>query len=145
MLQATQKEDFVKHAVIAIAALDMMTFDVDGDADIGDGGQNRNETHHEIALKQYSKALQLMRQTKPLDEDEATRNRLLACLLTTCFENFHGSVPNAVAQAQVGTSLFNYWIDKEEQKGAKIKPRVSPRPDALESDLVSTFARMDLQ
>jgi hypothetical protein len=150
VLQACHKEDFVKHAVIAIAALDMTLQNSNNPLppfrkpEILDQLKGRSEIHHGFALKEYSKALKLMRMATPLDDDESTRNMLLACLLTICFENFHGSIGNAMAQAQIGTKLFNNWINNEARKGAKIKSRISPRPEALETALVCTFARLDL-
>lgn len=150
-MQACHKEDFVKHAVIAIAALDKSIEESATSPPFGIRPQDslktrvQSETHHTAALKEYSKALKLMRCTTPRDEDEGTRNTLLACLLTICFENFYGTERNALTQAHIGATLFSNWIQKEIQKGKKIIPRVSPRPDAIETVLVATFARLDLQ
>lgn len=107
--------------------------------------KDRGAAHHAIALKEYSKALKLMRRAKTSDEDEATRNMLLACLLTICFENLHGSSSNALAQARLGANVFESWLDKEAQKGASIRPGLSPRPGAIENELVCDFTRFDLR
>jgi hypothetical protein len=50
-------------------------------------------THREIALEQYQKALQSLRESIPgIDQGNPVRTTLVSCLILSCFENFLGNV-----------------------------------------------------
>lgn len=49
-------------------------------------------THREIALEQYQKALQSLRESIPgIDQGNPVRTTLVSCLILSCFENFLGN------------------------------------------------------
>ena len=109
MLQLCHREAFIAHAIVAIGALDKtMESGLGTGLDGSPSSQRGSQWHHEFALQQYSKALSLMRNTAAM----GYLNCILSCVLTTCFESFHGNQESALAQAQAGLSLMVEWQDK---------------------------------
>jgi hypothetical protein len=81
--EACEAEPFVRHAVVAIAALSKINTNSGGQA-------NTRALDYEYALKQYSKALRGMRLSIASGKHDM-RNALLACILVFCFESLQGN------------------------------------------------------
>ena len=148
ILQACHKEDFVKHAVVGIAALHMTV----QDSSVGDGSsprvisaslRERSVAHHRLALQQYSKSVKLMSSATQKQDDGSLRNLLLGCILIACFENFHGDHHNAIRQAHIGLTIYRDWLENEAKCGRKCQPGISPRPEILEHSIVCAMARLE--
>jgi hypothetical protein len=91
VLQASEAEESIRHAVISIGALDMNTV-------AGNAGRKAKEMedHHVFALKQYSKAINALRQkAEVLGTKYDLRTALVASLLSICFETYHGNYESA--------------------------------------------------
>lgn len=98
MLQACHQEEFARHAVISIAALHRITQLSHISASEDGTIEQRRVEHHNFALLRYAKALTLVQSIiARLDQDESDeyqlRRALIASLLITCFEFFHGNRP----------------------------------------------------
>jgi hypothetical protein len=154
VLQACETEPSIRHAVIAIGALDMAF-------ESGEIAQNSNRpaspqtdetrgqiaSHHRFALQQYAKAIKQMRDT--LSEPRRDmRNTLIACLLFVCFETFHANNHLALDEAQSGLKMVNGWLPQFVKQGTLHGNHVSgPRSPAsyvIEDELIHAFARLDL-
>lgn len=148
ILQACHNEDFVKHAVVGIAALYMTVEDSSerhGSSSrvISASLRERSVAHHRVALQQYSKSVNLLRSAPQKRDAGCLRNLLLGCILIVCFENFHGDHHNAIRQAHIGLTLYRDWLENEAKRGGKCQPGISPRPEVLEDSIVCAMSRLE--
>jgi len=99
--QAVATEPLIKHAVVAVAALNRSRIDVAK-------GMGKSNPHHQFALLQYGKALKRIRDT--LTEGiKDPRRSLMACMLVFCLECLQGYQSSASNQASVGVALLQRW------------------------------------
>jgi len=98
VLQACESNVSIRHAVIAIGALDPKTWR---------GGAKSPEMkfRRQFAYKQYSMAIGHMRKTISTTSLDL-RTRLISCLLFICFELCHFNRPSAIAQIRAMGSLL---------------------------------------
>jgi hypothetical protein len=124
--QAVETEPLIKHAVVAVAALNKSRID----AAMGIGKSN---PHHQFALLQYGKALKRIRDT--LNEGiKDPRRSLMACMLVFCLECLQGYQSSASNQASVGVALLQRWcIDGKSSSDVKqIEDDICMYPMSLE-------------
>ena len=139
VLQLCHQEEFAMRAVVALAALNRT---MDSKSIRSSQATNR---HHTFALKQYGMALRLIRQNSTAIQDEYhLRNALISCLLTTCFECYHGNQEGALAQANSGIKLLSSF----QERRAATYPHFSGsdlfiNSPVIDSDLLATFARLE--
>jgi hypothetical protein len=100
--------------------------------------------HHEFALKQYSIAISHMRDAA-LDGTRPLRTNLLGCLLTICFETYHGNHDSALLQIKTGLSLLDDWYAENSRMEEQIRGAHSPAPLIIEDELCHSFARLEIQ
>jgi hypothetical protein len=136
VLQASRDEPFARHAIVALAALNMaykaraLKSKPDSPTTFGDPDE-----HHSFALAQYDKALKYMRTTIS-DPCRDLWKALLSCLLVYCFESFQGRKDLAITQAQTGQRLL------QDRMNSRIVSK--ERGCILEIDIISAFVRLDL-
>ncbi|CZR63158.1 uncharacterized protein PAC_13055 [Phialocephala subalpina] len=127
VLQASEAEDSIRHAVISIGALDMTS------AMLRDMESANAQEHHLFALKQYSKAISDMRaMVQRQDEMHDLHTALVASVLIICFETYHGNYSSAAQQIRTGVRLIE---DSKRRKGSA----------GVEEELVRAFDRLDVQ
>jgi len=141
MPQASEKEPFIHHAIVAIGALSKVSKDARDfhcQNICREWGSNFAE-EYTYALSHYDKALKGM--VKAMEAGiQDLRIALLACLLAFCMETLHGHQGPACALAIRGMELFNnQTIDYESSI-----PEKQPRPQPLEDELVHAFADLDI-
>ncbi|KUJ06882.1 uncharacterized protein LY89DRAFT_726283 [Mollisia scopiformis] len=127
VLQASEADDSIRHAVISIGALDMTT------AMMRDLENSNAREHHFFALKLYSKAIRGMREVVLRQKEKHDmQTALVASMLIVCFETYHGNYASAAQQIRTGVRLI------EDQKS---------KNDgwAVEEDLIRVFDRLDVQ
>jgi len=132
VLQASEAEESIRHAVISIGALDMNTV-------AGHAGRKAKEMedHHVFALKQYSKALNALRQkAEVLGTKYDLRTALIASLLIICFETYHGNYESANRQTKAAMRLL-----ESRSKGRS----ASTSECEVEGELARAFDRLDTQ
>jgi hypothetical protein len=149
ILQACESDDSIRHAVIAIGALDMAldTAQVRKKAEWLEPSkvQLQAESQRQFALQSYGKAIKRMRDSLS-EPRQDMRTILIACLLFVAFEAFHGNNNSAVQQAHGGIKLLNGWLPQWVPKGKDesiLKGLRSPAPHMIEDELVQAFARLD--
>ncbi|CAG8949004.1 hypothetical protein HYFRA_00002132 [Hymenoscyphus fraxineus] len=133
MLQASESDLSIRHAVIALGALDKTS-------QLVSKSENEKESlrkHHERALQQYAIALKHMREHA--DKKPDLRIALLHCLVTLCFEAWSGNQIQAMGQIQLGFRLIQAW--KEESGNDTPLAAMSTH----DSDLFRIFGRLDVQ
>ncbi|PMD37601.1 hypothetical protein L207DRAFT_78884 [Hyaloscypha variabilis F] len=116
MPQASEAVPFVRHAIIAVAALSQITGDADHTLMItSDGEEGKRIRHeHQYALAQYEKALK---------------------------ESLQGRQSPACSLATSGVALFHDWIGKAKPG---LTTRASPNENVIENDLVQALAGLDI-
>lgn len=97
-------------------------------------------THREIALEQYQKALQSLRESiGGIVQGHPVRTTLASCLLLACFENFLGNAGFSLQHITWARHLLS----------TSVPPKTNPsitKDDMVEEDIVmSGFYLMDLQ
>jgi hypothetical protein len=134
VLQASEAEESIRHAVISIGALDMSTVS-------GHAGKAKvlkeTDDHHVFALRQYSKAINALRQkVEVLGTEYDLRTALVASLLIICFETYHGNYDSANRQTKMVTRLLDSHSRALRTPTSKIE---------VEEELVRAFDRLDTQ
>jgi hypothetical protein len=131
MLQVSEAEESIRHAIISIGALDMT---VAPSHRIGYPGQaTKGVSQRQLfALEQYSKAIKELRRKVFISEYDL-RTVLIASILIICFETFHQNYESAASQIRTAVKLIEY---KRNDIGSR---------NDVEQDLLCTFDRLDIQ
>jgi hypothetical protein len=130
ILQTSHLIPSIKHALIAIGAL-YKTMEVSCTLSF-DAKKTSLTTaiiHYNFALRQYHKAIQLIKNSLEKGEILSLRTALITSILFTCFESFHGNQNAAIAQFHSGMKLIN-----DRQQNESLFP--SQCNDAIENDLM---------
>lgn len=114
ILQASQQNEAVRHAIIAIGALDI-TMQVSSNSRFDSLGTI--DKHHDFAVMQYSKAITKMRVSISEGRHDL-RTTLLTSLLIMCFECLHGNHESAIAQMKGGIELLGDWLAQQQLHSA---------------------------
>jgi hypothetical protein len=146
--QACEVNPSIRHAVVAIASLDMISGQCGSNSVVPTGdrmNEEQTQKYHRFALQQYSKALQYML-TATTHGSQDVRTALLTCLVIICFEAFYGDLDSALAQLQAGLGLLNKWSDEISSNETKDTAACSRKiePCAIEDELIRTYARLDI-
>ena len=92
ILQACEHEEFARHGVLALSALNKTIETVTAFRYSSSNTELMIRTansHHATALNYYGKSLRLMRErTAGVSDEDHLRNLLISCLLTVCCELF---------------------------------------------------------
>ncbi|KAH8687114.1 hypothetical protein BGZ60DRAFT_392851 [Tricladium varicosporioides] len=145
--QMCHAEPFVKHAVIAIGALSMVSAkDISTRQLVNDTTINGCLTavDYRFALKHYDKALAKMRAAIANRQHDA-RKALLACILVYAFETLHGTTSSAVQHAESGLMLLHRLLKEHSQQQS---PFVVPREWVernVDEDIIIAFSTLDMQ
>jgi hypothetical protein len=149
ILQTCEHEEFAKHGVLALAALNK-TIETSAILQVSSGStENLYQTvnsHHEVALKHYAKSLKLMRhRTADVSDEHHLRNILVSCLLTVCFENYHGNERAALAQAVSGIRLLSQFQEERMSDTTAMPTTSSNSPlSTIDPDLINAFTGLEV-
>jgi hypothetical protein len=129
VLQESEAEESIRHAVISIGALDMTTL-------FGNKAKISKEVEKQnvFALRQYSKAINSLRQ-KVFSTDYDLRTALVASLLIVCFETYYGNYESANRQTKTAVRLM-------ESSSASTS---SKNGGDVDVELLRAFDRLDIQ
>lgn len=144
ILQACEHEEFARHGVLALSALNKTIETVSAGTD-SPGSLEKNyqiaRSHHEAALKHYAKSLRLMRlRTADIHDEYHLRNLLVSCLLTICFENYHGNEELALAQAVSGIKLLAEFQEQRSSNSITTSFGFS----IIDPELINAFMRLEI-
>lgn len=160
VLQATETDPCVRHAVVAIGALDFkMGMEIGVHENIRQTSicgtvleaeamestvrhpvELMEKSRLEFAYREYGKALSSLRHAVAAQKTN-TRTSLIASMLFACFETYHGNIEIATAQVFAGLDMIEQY--SKNSKLLKANNMVSPPP--LESDILESFAIMEIQ
>lgn len=124
--------------MISIGALDMTM--VSGHSSPSSGGKAiaaEAEASHVFALKQYSKAINSLRQ-KVFNPAYDLRTALVASILIVCFEQYHGNYESAHRQTRTAVRLI-------EDSASPDSNSAKTQTQEVEQELLRAFDRLDIQ
>jgi hypothetical protein len=75
--------------------------------------------------------------------EENIKLALISCLLTICFESFHGHHENALCQMSAGLSMMQDWL-KKQHTTKQLSGLRSPNPQVIDNRLFHSFMRLDV-
>ncbi|KAH7357240.1 hypothetical protein BKA65DRAFT_475025 [Rhexocercosporidium sp. MPI-PUGE-AT-0058] len=101
-------------------------------------------THHRAAIKEYSKALGLMREASSQGR-QGLRTTLITTLLIACFEGAHGNYTLADAQIESGLALIESWQRSHTSTIYRSSSFSSPAPDVIDDILIRIFGGLEIQ
>lgn len=144
VLQACENDSAIRHAVVAIGALDLTskrsTSRIQAHQILNDDA----EQDHRFALQQYGLAIKRMRESTS-EKKVDLRTMLIGCILLTCFETFHGNHQSAIAQMQSGLSLLEDWHAQHTPNLDEVLGTSSPSPFVVDDEILQALGRLDLQ
>ena len=128
VLQVSEQEESIRHAVISIGVLDM--------AKVPSPTREKHQTNEALqrnlfALKQYNLAIKALRQKVFTHQD--LRTALVASILIICFETFHRNWETVAAQLKTTIRLIE---SRRRELGSN---------KDVEEDLLCMFNRLDMQ
>ncbi|KAE9381976.1 hypothetical protein N431DRAFT_425527 [Stipitochalara longipes BDJ] len=129
VLQVSERDSSVRHAVIALGALDPQTWK-------SPTKSWKDISRRKFAYHEYSMAIVEMKKAisqKTLD----LRTRLIACIVFVTFEVYHRNTPSAVAQIENMSSLI----------GEKLRDQniYTPTSTAIDNELLESFRDLEIQ
>ncbi|TGO68808.1 hypothetical protein BELL_0806g00010 [Botrytis elliptica] len=117
ILRESHNVTSIRHAVIAIAALNKAIEEAPGPHLKVNVIQDINKKHLEFAVIQHLKAIQALNQYISTSNGPQLRTALMACLLFVCFETIQGSYASSVQQTYGGLKLLrSYYAGKPGSK-----------------------------
>ncbi|KAF7948090.1 uncharacterized protein EAE97_003501 [Botrytis byssoidea] len=158
MLQAGEQERPIRHAMSAIGALDLILHTKEQKPH-SLVTRSTIEEHHIFAIKQYEKAVRLMK-TDIAERGHSLRTALLFCLLIVCFENLYGTQQSATVHIIAGIRLIEAYhhdhtsrsdkspLQKAEESNASTDPvtfgMASPVPSDVEDEIYQAFGLLEI-
>jgi hypothetical protein len=135
ILQASHSSPAIKHSLVAIGALyKSLELSSTLPLDARSTSATPAAVHHTFALRQYSKAIRLIRGSFDEGEKTSLRTTLISCILFSCFESFHGDQNAAVTQIHSGINLLN---DRQHNASSRLKTRCND--DGVENNIIQLF------
>jgi hypothetical protein len=139
-LQACDSQDSIRHAIIALGALDMTSQASQTQVQAARVKYGITALHHyQHAIKEYARALKYAR----MDGEKDFRTALINCLAILSFEGWIGNHEVAVQQIRVGTSLLKEW--KERYRERTVSGFSTPASSDEENVLSHVFTRLSIQ
>jgi hypothetical protein len=147
ILQACERQESIRNAVIAIGALDQTleaaqisqrrpSFDLTST-------KGHVTPHHQFALQQYGKAVRKMR--KDLSGGyQDLRTTVMSCLLFVAFELFHGNHTSALIQASLGLKIIMERMKESRRDTTNPRRRIDNLFNTIDEALIQKFVRLDL-
>jgi Fungal specific transcription factor domain len=149
LLQESHQQDFVRHALVGIAALSKSiktkALTVAYPGTFGTIWKEEAAKQREYALTHFGKSLRGMKAV-PWAGEDYLRKISIAILLVIVFETMYGQPDLAFSHALVGDRLIRRRIDIRDRARVRMSNgQLSPAPRVLDGDIFSAFVRFGLQ
>ena len=143
ILQQSHSEASIRHAVVALGALyktlEETTLSTSGSSSESDYIHATAPAHYEFALRQYEKAIRLLREGISTRGVGSFRTTLMSIILFTCFTSFTGDQEGTIIQIQAGLNLL-------EERRQRTKQFIAlSRDEFIEDELLEIFTRLAVQ
>jgi len=149
LLQESHQQDFVRHALVGIAALSKSiktkALTVAYPGTFGTIWKEEASKQREYALTHFGKALKGMKAV-PWAGEDFLRKISIAILLVIVFETLYGQPDLAFSHAMLGDRIIRRRIDIRDAARIRLSNgQRSPAPRVLDGDIFSAFVRFGLQ
>jgi hypothetical protein len=149
LLQESHQQDFVRHALVGIAALSKSiktkALTVAYPGTFGTIWKEEATKQREYALTHFGKSLRGMKAV-PWAGEDYLKKISIAILLVIVFETMYGQPDLAFSHAMVGDRLIRRRIDIRDRSRERYNNgQLSPAPRVLDGDIFSAFVRFGLQ
>ncbi|KUJ12361.1 uncharacterized protein LY89DRAFT_688096 [Mollisia scopiformis] len=134
ILQTSQAEALIRHAVIALGALINKPT-----------SSSPSLSRRQFAFHQYHLSISLLRSQMLRPQPTHLRTTLLACLLFAIFETYNGYISSATTQIYSGVRLLSDWQSTQIHLTTKISSIKSPRPLVIEDELIHAFSELETE
>ena len=149
VLQASEVEPCVRHAVIAIGALDFrkrglevgLVEPLSRKTSSAAGPETLESNRLEFAYREYGKAISCLK-TAIAEKKIDIRTSLITSLLFVCFEAYHGNSDGAAAQVYAAVEAMEAYSKKRRLVGTKPN---TPVPPPIDSDITEMFSMLEIQ
>ncbi|KAH7412742.1 hypothetical protein BKA64DRAFT_336751 [Cadophora sp. MPI-SDFR-AT-0126] len=149
VLQASEKEPCVRHAVIAIGALDFRKRGFEAglvkpqsrDPTPAAGPEALEANRLEFTYREYGKAIACMK-TAIAEKNISIRSSLITSLLFVCFEAYHGNSDGAAAQVYSAVEAMENY--SKQRRLLSSKPNTL-MPPPIDDDTVEMFSILEIQ
>jgi hypothetical protein len=136
VLQTSETEPAIRHAVTAIGALNFKARAI--------GGDEADRLRCEFAYRQYGLAIAGIRQ-RTAERQADIRTKLLACILFTCFESYHGDSEAAATQTFAGIDMMDEYLESRERaRGESNWPLTMTLPP-IDQDITQALLSLEMQ
>ncbi|KAE9363550.1 hypothetical protein N431DRAFT_550357 [Stipitochalara longipes BDJ] len=133
--QASEAEPCIRHAAIAIGALDFNNWAS------WVRRQDMTNTRRQIAYREYHRAIIALK--KGIAENRIEpKTRILASILFACFESFDGNTDEAASQIVAGTEMVGEYLRTRAMEELSHTPHSCPQ---LEDSIYMLFAVAEVQ
>ena len=132
-----QAEPFIRHAVVAIGALEKIM-----QSQRTAAGVPRMAVDYPFALNQFDKALRGMRAAISNGENDI-RKALIACILVFCFETLMGKPASALSNAESGLMLLYQWMNTNSDQSSSFFLGNSWQEQKIEEVVMDGLAGLD--
>jgi hypothetical protein len=143
LLQESHHEPFVRHALVAIAALNK-SVKASQLANLHPEGSTISISEREYAFKYYGKSLIGM-QRIPQGKNAHLRQLVIAILLVFVFETIQQQPDVAFSHALIGDRLMCHFVETTPHSIPHDEGISSPATHIIESELLMTYCRFDTQ
>ena len=146
MVEGCLKDVAIRHAVVAIAALDFSSECPvkEPSSDISRLKDADVLKHRQFAHRQYGTAIQLMRKSVSTNTIDI-KSILVGCVVIACYEALNGNNDAAIMHIQSGLALMkNYWQGRNVDTTRPFQPRSAASKDIYDM-MEHTFMSLDVQ
>ncbi|KAK0121734.1 hypothetical protein ONS95_010020 [Cadophora gregata] len=149
VLQASEVEPCVRHAVIAIGALDFRKRGLEAglikpitrNYDKVTGPETLETDRLEFAYREYGKAISCMK-TAIANKKISIRTSLITSLLFVCFEAYHGNSDGASAQVYAAVEAMEAY--SKQRRVSRSHPS-TPITPPIDDDIAEMFSLLEIQ
>lgn len=128
VLQAAQEDPCIRHAVVALAALDSKNF---GSIESSDESFSRRR----LAYSEYHRAIAGLRKELAAKNCKIT-TKLISCILFACFEAHHGNNDTVLRQIFAGIRMMGEYASLQKVSRQRLLP--------LNEDLVQVYSILEI-
>ena len=142
ILQVSQVEPSVRHAVIALGSL-FQRFDVNASKTMD---ANLADAQHHFAIHQYNQVVRHLVWKMSEESVESIEIMLIVCILFICIELLQGSPQKAITHLERSLSIIlQNWRTTHNHSGSTEVSVTTPTSQSVKCSVLETFSRLHIQ
>jgi len=136
VLQTSETEPAIRHVVTAIGALNFKSRVI--------GGDELDKPRCEFAYREYGLAIAGIRK-RTMECRADIRTKLLACILFTCFESYHGDSRAAATQTFAGIEMMNEYLESRQRAREETDWPPAMTLPPIDQDITQALLNLEIQ